>query len=343
MHSRRLRSAFCGAVAWLAIAPGAVSAAETLVDGIAAQVGSSIVLVSEVMRMIAPMEAELRQKRAPSEDIARLRAEGLERMIEWRLIEQVVQQTELYATDAETDSAIAAIASENGLTPDQLRESVTTHMTFEEYRSQIKREIERSKVVNLMVSSKVRIEDEEVQKIYQERFSNQPSGGNQIHIRQFLIPPNPEAGVAKQAACQRVREAHAQVAAGESFESVARQGNVISPERGGDIGWVHTSSIAKWMSELVGPMAAGEVSEVVELPVACSFLQVVDRREFTPVTFEVAKANIQRELYGRAEQETYREWLDELRENTYIERRGLFSADGPIRAAASSPEPEAAP
>ena len=57
----------------------------------------------------------------PAVEIAKLRAEGLEKMIEWRLIEQVVRDAELYATDEEVDETIEAIASENGITVEQLR------------------------------------------------------------------------------------------------------------------------------------------------------------------------------------------------------------------------------
>ena len=53
---------------WLCLAAcafGLVSlpaqAAEEIVDGIAAQVGDQIVTISEVLQMVAPMEAQLRQ------------------------------------------------------------------------------------------------------------------------------------------------------------------------------------------------------------------------------------------------------------------------------------------
>ena len=57
-------------------------AAELLVDGIAAQVGSDIVLVSEVLEMVAPTEVRMREAGAPDVEIAKLRADGLESIIE---------------------------------------------------------------------------------------------------------------------------------------------------------------------------------------------------------------------------------------------------------------------
>ena len=99
-------------------------AEELLVDGIAAQVGNDIVLVSEVMQHVGPVEARMREGDAPAIEIAKLRAAGLERLIEARLIEQIVRRTDLYASTEEIDRAIESIARENGITPEQLEESV---------------------------------------------------------------------------------------------------------------------------------------------------------------------------------------------------------------------------
>ena len=178
-------------LAWIAaatLAAGPAAAAQQLADGIAAHVGSDIVLISEVRAMVEPTEKKMRAAGLPEAEITRLRAEGLERMIEWRLIEQVVRQSELNASDEEVDSTIASIAEENELTLDELHRSVTSHgLTLPEYRAQIKREIERRRVVNAMVGSQVHVEEEDVRLFYDQRYADQPSGGEILHLRQILI------------------------------------------------------------------------------------------------------------------------------------------------------------
>ena len=94
----------------LAVAPGSF-ADETTADGIAAQVGNDIVLVSEVIARVAPMEARMRQQNAPAIEIAKLRAAGLEKLIEARLIDQIVERGELYATDEESSRTSESIAT----------------------------------------------------------------------------------------------------------------------------------------------------------------------------------------------------------------------------------------
>ena len=142
---------------------GAPARAGDVVDGIAAQVGGEIVLVSEVERAARRGISELEQAGAPASEIAHLRAEVLERMIERALIKQIVQRAELGASDAEVDQAIADIAAENGITSDDVRNSVRTQgMSWEIYRERIRGEIEQAKVMNGMVASRVRVNEDEI-------------------------------------------------------------------------------------------------------------------------------------------------------------------------------------
>jgi peptidyl-prolyl cis-trans isomerase SurA len=308
----------------LLAAPGAAD--ELLVDGIAAQVGSDIVLISEVMQMVGPSERQLRAQGATEIEIAKLRAEGLETMIEWRLIEKVVRDTELYATDAEVDETIEAIASENGLTVEQLRRSVVTQdMSYEDYRAEIKRELERRKVVNALVASRVHVEESELEDLYRERHENQPEGGTQVHLRQILVPAGEEVKRTLPQSCDLVRDLYKRIANGEPFEELARQHSAAAPQHGGDIGWLHEESMADWMIELIEPLEAGHVTPVVELPFGCTIIKLVERREFEPISFEQAKPMLQMAVFEMKVAEEYRTWMEELREQTFIERRGYFA------------------
>ena len=68
-----------------------------------AQVGRNVVLYSEVLAKVADMEARLVEAGAPQSEIFKLRADGLERMIEEKILESEVERLELRATDSEID------------------------------------------------------------------------------------------------------------------------------------------------------------------------------------------------------------------------------------------------
>jgi peptidyl-prolyl cis-trans isomerase SurA len=317
---------FALAFAALAIGSHPARAAEQLVDGIAAQVGAKIVLISEVMDMVAPMEAEYRKRGATDANIAGMRMEALERMIEWRLLEGVVAQAELGASDADIDQAMDAIAKDNGVTREELLANVETHgLRAADYRAQLRREIERSRVVQAVVGPKVQVEEDAVKRLFDERYGKQPTGGDQLHLRQILIPYGEGTRHTKDDACAAVAAAAARIEGGERFENVASETSVVAVERGGDLGWVMASELASWMSEVVKGLSPGQRSGVVELEGACSLLELVDRQEYAPVTFETARPMLEREIRGRLEVQEYQSWLDKMRENTFIERRGPFA------------------
>ena len=313
---------------WIAagilLAAGPARAAEELVDGIVAQVGDEVVLLSEVNDAISDVEQRMRAEGLPESQIAKLRAAGLERMIEQKLIENEVRRMELYASDREVDDAIEMIANDNGLTVSQLEDSVRAGgMSFAEYHDVIKSKIEHEKVVRMSLIPRIQIEEEEMRELYSQRYSDQPAGGTILHLRQLMIPVR--EGADADTACAEVRAAAERIASGEAFEVVASEVSVISPAKGGDIGWLHVESLAAWMAELVANLEPGSVSEISQQPFGCTLLKLVERRAFERMTFEKAEESLFLELQQTKMEAEFVTWMDRLREHTYIKRRGYFA------------------
>jgi peptidyl-prolyl cis-trans isomerase SurA len=332
-----MRRALVGTCLVLLLLAPPAAADEVLVDGIAAQVGTEIVLVSEVMQLVADQEPRMRAAGAQDADIAAVRAEALETVIEWRLIEQMVANAELFATDAEIDTTIDAIARENNLSIAKLKRDLASQgMTWEGYRAEIKRELERRKVLNAVVAARVQVEEEEVEQLYQDRFADQPDTGTTVHLRQILVPGGEDAALTVEDACRLVRMAREKVAGGDSFQELAARMSAVAPQQGGDLGWLHIDTVAGYLRELIAPLQPGDLSPVQELPIGCTLVQLVDRKEWRPVSFEEAKASLQSEIFERKMMEEYRDWMDEMRDQTFIERRGYF-ADAAKFERSSSP------
>jgi peptidyl-prolyl cis-trans isomerase SurA len=312
------------------IAAGALLAASTaspdemLVDGIAAQVGEDVVLFSEVIGMVAEREKQLRAAGLGDEQIAMLRAQGLERMIEDKLIRSEVKRIEAYASDEEVDGAIAMLARDNGITPEELEKSVRArNMNFEDYREQIKEKIEYKRVIEVALLPRIEIEEAAVRRLYDQRFKDQPEGGNQVHLRQLLVPVGPDKDA--DAACAEVSAAAERIAAGEAFEAVASEVSVTAPEQGGDIGWLHESSLAAWMAELVAELESGEISAVNRQPFGCNLLKLVEKRAFERISYEMAQPRLYLEIQQMMMESEFAVWMEQLRKHTYIQRYGYFA------------------
>jgi len=309
-----LRKAFA-LLAALGLATGAV--AEEIVDGIAAQVGSEIVLISEVRQLSDPVERSLRERGAPESELVKVRATILDRLIERRLIQIMVRRAELGATDAEVDDTLERIAQENGIALEQIRASVEAQgLSYEAYRERIRGEIEQAKIVNGMVAAGVRVEDDEVRALYEKRYADQPTEGEEVHLRQIIVAVARETPAARREACGEVEDARERVLAGEDFGRIAREVSDLNAATGGDVGWVLVDSLADWMRNGVDDLQPGEVSGVLTSPYACSLLELVDRRVYEPLTFEQAQEVHRAELFDLRMQEEYLEFVDEIREQT---------------------------
>jgi peptidyl-prolyl cis-trans isomerase SurA len=326
----------------LALAPGGPARAvgdATLIDGIAAQVDGKIVLVSEVMRTVRPQEEAMRRAGAPEEEIAKLRADGLERLIESRLVARIVEDSNSKATDEEITHTIEGIAKENGLTVEQLYASVVFHgLTVDEYRAQIKRDFERRNLVQGMLGARVKVEDQEIEALYAERYGKHQEAGESVHVRQILRAYGSATQRTQEVACNEARLARERVTGGEPFEKVAAQVSEAAPRDGGDIGWLPLASVAPWMSQALAGLPAGGVSDVLVLPFGCSVLQLVERRVLEPVSYEQAKESLSRELWEHKLEQEYRTWIEELRGRSYIERHGYFADAAKLRSRRDEPD-----
>jgi peptidyl-prolyl cis-trans isomerase SurA len=303
-----------------------MASAERRVEGIAAQVGNDIVLISEVMELAGPVEERMRQAGAPESEINLIRKDALERLIETRLLSSVVERLELGADREQVDAAIAAIADDNGLTIEQLLSSVASHgLSIDEYRAKIRDEIERSNVVNAMVRSRVQITDEEIRTLYDEQFGKQRDGGIEVYLRHILVMGNGAKANSLEAACEIMRDARIAIESGEiEFTEVALSISDMNPSQGGDLGWMHQADLAGWMSTTVRNLEPGQLSPIVEMPFGCNLLQLVDRREFKRVEYEQAKHQLQEIVFQRKTELEYAKWLEVLRGQTYIERKAGF-------------------
>lgn len=326
-------------LALLAAAPGAaedaavVASSGEVVDGIAAQVGTDVVLVSDVTRLSAPIETKMRDAGANDTELAMMRGDVLERLIDRKLVSLFAKRAEIQVNDLEIDDAVAGVAAENQMSPEQLRASVEGQgMAWDVYRQRLGEEIIQQKVVAGMVRSKVRVDDAEVREFYDQRFGDQPTSGEEVHLQHIAVAAKGDKPGAKDAACDRVRSGLGRVRAGEDFLSVARDVSEGEP----DLGYVPMASLAPWMSEAVSGMSPGSTSGVLELPVGCAVLRVVDRREVQPVSYEQAQERIRQGLFEQKFEKEFEAFLEKLRKQTYVERKGAFADTARLDAAAGA-------
>jgi peptidyl-prolyl cis-trans isomerase SurA len=209
------------------------------------------------------------------------------------------------------------------MTPEQLRESVVEQgLTWDAYRRRIGEEIVQQKVLGGMVRSRAKVEEAQIRKLYDQRYGAMPAAGTEeLHLVHMAAGADDGKPASEAAACEKVRRGLARVRGGEDFDKVASQVSMAAP----DLGWLTQHALAPWMQQAVASLEPGQVSDVIQLPGGCAVLKLVERRSIEALTYEQAKGPLRSLLAEQAFQEEYVRFIDRLRKQTYVERKGAFA------------------
>jgi peptidyl-prolyl cis-trans isomerase SurA len=140
----------------------------------------------------------------------------------------------------------------------------------------------------------------------------------QSHVRHILLRVSdvtPEADVLRRLNDLRDRV----VKGGQDFGQLARLHSVDpSATRGGDLGWLYPGDTVPEFERIVNSLKVGEVSEPVKSPFGWHLVQVLERRtEESPM--ERNRFAARQALRDRKADEAFQEWLQQLRDRTYVE------------------------
>jgi peptidyl-prolyl cis-trans isomerase SurA len=294
-----------------------------LVEGIAAQVGTEVVLVSEVDRIAQPIETKVREKGGTDADVQLLRSDVLDKLIERKLVLLVAKRAEVEVNEIEIDDTINDIARENQMEVPAMKANVEAEgISWDEYRKRLGEEILQQKVLNGVVRSRAKVDESQIRKLYDQRYGAMPaSGGVEVHLLHMAVGSDDGKPASVKAACDKVRRGVGRVRSGENFAVVANEISQAAP----DLGWLPQPSLAPWMQSAVANLEPGQASDVIELPVGCAAIALVERREVEALSYEQAKGPLRDVLSEQAFQEEYVRFIDRMRKQTYVERRGEFA------------------
>ena len=322
-------SPFHGRIAsWLAplcvalcVAAAPAIATADRIDGVAAIVDDQIVLNSEVDLASALLLNRVGNdsQAIPTELIEQAREEALRTLIESKLMLEFAERRDLAATGADVDGAVAGIAEDEGVSPDSIYKAASEQgLTREAYRSELRNQITRMKVMQNVVRARISVTDDEIQELYDERYKNQ-APGMRVRVRHILIPWPDEPDPAKY---DRMREIAARIRqkAIESgaFSSLARQFSRAPSAAEGGLTTLREGDVAPEIAAQVFGLPAGEVSPVIETPHGLNLFQILDRYDPAEIELLDIQDELRLELMERKVDPEYDEWMGELRKMHYV-------------------------
>jgi peptidyl-prolyl cis-trans isomerase SurA len=108
---------------------------------------------------------------------------------------------------------------------------------------------------------------------------------------------------------------------GGDFAQLARlNSDDSSASRGGDLGWINPGDTVPEFERAMDELKVGQVSEPIRSPFGWHLIQVQERRN-QDMSGDQQRLRARQTLRAQKAEEAYQEWLQQLRDRAFVERR----------------------
>ncbi len=295
------------------------------VDRIVAVVNGDVILLSELQNNVRLAVVEVEgQDIADPGSRSRLEEMVLKQMIRELLAEQEVKRLNIRVPASEVNVAVASIKRENGFTEDQFEYVLQQQgMSISQFQEDIRKKLERSRLVDRVFKSKTIITDEQVD-AHLKSDSRAEVDSREKYRLAILFLPFSSGSQAPTASDRKNAEALlARLVKGENFaELTARYSKGPAAREGGDIGYMAVDELSPDIRTAVGGLEAGEISSLVKGAGGYYILRVLDvRREQVRYSEAEARERMRRELFQQEVTRKFENWVVDLESKAYIDIR----------------------
>ena len=305
---------------------GPNNASAVIVDRVVAVVNDNVITLSELEKKAEPLFHEYITPDMSQDEITerkrQIMAQVLPQLIDDVLVQEEIEKNGLSASDQELEQAIQSICAQNGITREEFAEKLKTqNYTIDEYKQQIKRQIERSRLIQSEVKSKIVVTDDEIMNYYANSMGGSSYGGPYYELSMINIAPEyPEDPASKAEAEAKAVEAYKKLKDGTPFEEVAAEYSTLaSGEEGGKLGKFSADEMDPFIRDIILKLQPGEFSKVIDMPTGYQIFRLDGISSTQDIEVpEADREEIRKQLYNQKMEERFQEWLNELRAKSAI-------------------------
>lgn len=310
---------------WVAIViallgPGIVSG-ETM-DRIVANVNGDIILNSELQERIRNVQKAMPDVvTSDPEKIAEIQRSILQQMIREKLTETEVKRLKIVVSARDLEDTIDQLKKESNFTDAQFEYMVQQNgQTLAQFKDGVKKELERSRLLDRVLKSKTIITDSEVDAFL--KTGNSDAGEKRRMAVIFL--PYGEAAEGKQSkanAEKLARDILSRLRGGADFAKMAREyskGPVA--EEGGDLGFVEIQDLTPAIAAATKNLKINEVSDPVDNSNGYYILKVLDvQRDKVNTSDAGVRDKARRQLLQQELTKKFETWIKDLERRAFIQ------------------------
>ena len=293
-----------------------------ITNRIIATVNSDIITLHElntsIKRLTGLSNKDLKQRH--KKQFYEIRRAVLDNLINEKIAEQQIIKLGIRLTEKDVEEAIEKIKKENNFTHEELIFNLKHEgVTLKEYKEKIKKEIERFRLVNYEVKSKIVITEEDIKKYYKMHTKEYSEVSKVKLMRIFLKVRNPDdmKEIARVKSLgieilQRLKQGH-------DFSELARMHSQgpAGPE-GGHLGWIKASQLEPTLREKIAKLSIGEHTDLDLAPSGFQIIKLVEDKKGGVKPLEKIRDAIYSKLFKEKVEKKYATWLNRLRKESFI-------------------------
>ncbi len=301
----------------------ALSFAE-LISGIAAVVNDEIITIRELNREFDLASKEIEKKEGPLSYQAKkkLRVSMLDSMVDRFLVRQKIKELNIVVSEEEVRQSIEDVKKQNRLSQEALVSALLSQgMTFDQYKAQLKEQLERLRLMSQEVKSKIQVSEREIREYYDANPSlykeDATFRAKHIFLKVSKTAPNTDVKDIIKKAVLVISEARSN----SDFAALARKysDDPGAAKDGGDLGSFKKGDMLPEIESAVINMKPGEISEIVTSPLGFHIIKLEERSAEKMKLLESVKASIEEILYKKKSEERFKQWAEELRKGAAVE------------------------
>ena len=328
MNRKRVGVHSLAAVLLLVSCAAAPSGHAAVVNAVAALVNDEIITLHEINREAQSVIREAEKKeRLDDAGRSQIKRQVLDRLVEKRLVDQKVRELNIRVSEEEIRQAIEDVKKQNNMASQEILVAALAGqgLSFEQYRSQLREQIEKLKLVSQEVRSKIQVGESEVREFYDANplkyTEDETFRARHIYFRTSEKSPADEIKRTMTTALMVLAEAKG----GRNFAELARAYSEDPAARkdGGDLGVFRKGDMLPELERAVMAMKPRDVSELVYTSSGFHIVRLEERIAGKLKPFEQVKGEVEELLYRKKSEERFSQWAKELKSRASIEIKEL--------------------
>jgi peptidyl-prolyl cis-trans isomerase SurA len=241
------------------------------------------------------------------------------------LIDQslLVQRAKDMGISVETDliKRLDEVRKQNSLNSlEELEKAVEgSGIAWEDYKTQIRNGLLTQEVMRKEVGSRINIGNDEVKKYYDEH-PQEFTRPEQVELSEIFLSTEGKSPEEIAAVQKKAEDLRNRVVKGDEFSEIAKRYSEGSTakDQSGDLGTYQRGQLSPQLEEVVFKMEKGQITDVIQTKTGFEVLKVVNHYQSGLQPLDKVENEIMNRLYMQKMQPTMRDYLAQLREESYV-------------------------